>query len=496
MRGRHAGTAGGALAGLHRTISGNIWRKTTEEHLNVARRLAAVLFGCAYACIGAAQQPHIVYILADDLGWKDVGYHGSPIRTPNLDGLAQGGARLEKFYTLPYSTQTRAALMTGRYPMRYGLQTLSILPWSRYGLPADERMLPQALKEAGYRTAMLGKWQLGHFKKEFWPTRRGFDSFYGSFNGEIDYYKKTNRFGEPDWHRNERQVKEAGYVTTLLGREAASAIARHDTATPLFLFLSFNAPQVPLQAPKENLDMYRDIADETRRAYAAMVTALDDAIGTLVSALESKGMMANTLIVFHSDNGGSLPTKYATGDGDVRKPAADNGPFQGGKGGLHEGSMRVAAFAAWPGKIQPGVVAERIHITDMYPTLLKVAGAKLEQTRRIDGIDQWATIADGKPSTRRELLLAMEDSRGALLIESWKLIVYSRLPVRHELFNIQDDPSEEDNRAEREPQRVQEMLARFNEYAWEMAPSLYLEDLLKPRKYDAPMYWGENPVRP
>jgi arylsulfatase A-like enzyme len=379
--------AGRAPAGLHRAISGNIWRKTTEDHLNVARRFAAVLFGCAYACIGAAQQPHIVYILADDLGWKDVGYHGSPIRTPNLDGLAQGGARLEKFYTLPYSTQTRAALMTGRYPMRYGLQTLSILPWSRYGLPADERMLPQALKEAGYRTAMLGKWQLGHFKREFWPTRRGFDSFYGSFNGEIDYYKKTNRFGEPDWHRNERQVKEAGYVTTLLGREAASLIVRHNAATPLFLFLSFNAPQVPLQAPREYLDMYGDIADETRRAYAAMVTALDDAIGALISALESKGMTANTLIVFHSDNGGSLPTKYASGDGDVGKPAADNGPFQGGKGGLHEGSMRVAAFATWPGRIQPGVVTERIHVTDMYPTLLKVAGAKLEQTRR-RGVDR------------------------------------------------------------------------------------------------------------
>jgi arylsulfatase A-like enzyme len=281
-----------------------------------------------------------------------------------------------------------------------------------------------------------------------------------------------------------------------LGREAASLIAKHDAAIPLFLYLSFNAPQVPLQAPKEYLEIYQDIADETRRTYAAMVTALDDAIGGLISALESKSMTANTLIVFHSDNGGALPNKYATGDGDVGKPAADNGPFQDGKGGLHEGSMRVAAFAAWPGRIQPGVVAERIHVTDMYPTLLKVAGAKPGQTRRIDGIDQWAAIADGKPSARRELLLAMEDSRGALLIENWKLIVYSRLPVRYELFNIQDDPSEEDNRADREPQRVQEMLARFKEYAWEMAPSLYLEDLLKPRKYDAPMYWGENPVRP
>ena len=464
--------------------------------MNVGLRFAAALFACAQACTGAAQPPNIVYILADDLGWKDVGYHGSPLRTPNLDRLAAGGARLEKFYTLPYSTQTRAALMTGRYPMRYGLQTLSILPWSRYGLPIEERILPQALKEAGYRTAMIGKWQLGHYQKDFWPTRRGFDSFYGSFNGEIDSFKKSNRIGEPDWHRNERQLKEPGYVTTLLGREAATMISRHDAAAPLFLFLSFTAPQVPWLAPREYLEMYRDLPDEHRRPYAAMVTALDDAVGALIAALESKGMMANTLIVFHSDNGGALPNKYATGDGDVPISAADNGPFQGGKGGLHEGSMRVAAVASWPGRIPPGVVAERIHVTDMYPMLLRIAGAKLEQTRRIDGIDQWATIAEGKLSARRELLLAMEDSRGALLVENWKLIVYSRLPVRQELFNIQDDPSEEDNRAEREPQRVQEMLARFNEYAWEMAPSLYLEDLRKPRKYEAPMYWGENPVRP
>lgn len=462
----------------------------------IALRLAVAWLLGAAALADAAQPPHIVYILADDLGWKDVGYHGGALKTPNLDKLAQNGARLEKFYTLPYSTPTRAALMTGRYPMRYGMQTLSILPWSRYGLPTDERLLPQALKDAGYRTAMLGKWQLGHYKKEFWPTRRGFDTFYGSFNGEIDYLRKTDKIGEPDWRRNELPVKAEGYVTTLLGREAAGLIGKHDASIPLFLYASFTAPQTPLQAPKGYLEMYKDIPDETRRTYAAMISALDDAIGMILSALEKKGMMENTLIVFHSDNGGAVPNKYPTGDGDVKKGAADNGPYRDGRGGLHEGSMRVVALISWPGKIPPGIVAERIHVTDMYPTLLKIAGAKLEQTRPIDGVDQWAILSAGKPSPRRELLLSMEDSRGALLIDNWKLIVYSRLPVRYELFNIQDDPSEEDNRAERDPLRVQEMLVRFNEYAWEMAPSLYLEDLLKPRKYEAPMYWGENPVRP
>jgi arylsulfatase A-like enzyme len=460
------------------------------------RRIAAVCILCLIACAAAAQPPHIVYILADDLGWKDVGFHGGGAKTPNLDKLAGEGVRLEKFYALPWSTSTRAALMTGRYPMRYGLQTQSILPWSQYGLPVEERTLSQMLKDAGYRTAMLGKWQLGHHGKEFWPTRRGFDYFYGSFNGEVDYFRRTDQGGEPDWHRNERKVAQAGYSTTLIGRDAARLIAGYDPGQPLFLYLSFQAPQVPLQAPKDYLDAYKDVSDENRRTYYAMISALDDAVGAVIAALRKRNMAENTLIIFHSDNGGALPNKYPTGDGDVKKPAADNGPYADGKGGLHEGSVRVVAIAAWPEKIQPGVVTERIHVTDMYPTLAAVAGVATDQTRPLDGVNQWDTIASGKPGPRREMLLDMEDSRGALLRDSWKLIVYSRLPVRYELYNVQDDPSEENNRAEHEPQRLQEMLARFNELAWEMAPSLYLEDAQKPRKFTTPIFFGENPIRP
>ena len=216
----------------------------------------------------------------------------------------------------------------------------------------------------------------------------------------------------------------------------------------------------------------------------------------VITALGNKGMAADTLIVFHSDNGGALPTKYPTGDGDVQRECADNGPYRDGKGSFYEGSLRVVALASWPGKISAGVVSERIHVTDMYPTLLGIAGARLEQDKPVDGIDQWQTMTGAKLSPRKELLLGMEDFRGALMIENWKLIVYSRLPVRYELYNVQDDPSEEDNHADREPQRIQEMLVRFNELAWEMAPSLYLEDLHKPRKYPTPIYWGDNPVRP
>ncbi len=465
-------------------------------------RVAATLLGtsvalaCAMADVKAAERPNIVYLLADDLGWKDVGFHGGTIRTPNLDALAQGGVRLERFYSEPYSTSARAALLTGRYPMRYGLQTMSILPWSQYGLPIGERLLPESLKEAGYRTAMVGKWQLGHYKKDYLPTRRGFDSFYGSFDGDLDCLTKTNPLREPDWHRNERLAKDEGDCTTLAGKEAARVIDTHDGARPLFLYVSFNAPQAPLRATKKYLDLYKSIGDEQRRTYAAMVTALDDAVGAIVAAIDRKGFTASTLIVFHSDNGGALPHQYATGDGDAQMRYADNGPYRDGKGGFYEGSLRVVALASWPGRIPAGVVSERIHVTDMYPTLLGIAGASREQTKPVDGTDQWNTISSAQLSPRKEILLGMEDFRGALMVDNWKLIVYSRLPVRYELYNVQDDPSEEDNHAEREPERMQEMLKRFNEYAWEMAPSLYLEDLGKARKYPTPIYWGDNPVRP
>lgn len=463
------------------------------------RRLLAILFALPALpapCAAAADKPHLVYILADDLGWKDVGYHGGKIKTPHLDRLATEGLRLEKFYVQPHSTQTRAALLTGRYPMRYGLQTLSLQPWSQYALPVDERLLPQALKEAGYRTAMIGKWHLGHAKKEWWPQHRGFDYFYGSLHGDTDHLKKHNRLGEPDWHRNDQALKEEGFDVGLLARDAANLIGKHSSATPLFLLLSLPAPLAPYAAPKELLDRQRDITDDNRRRYAAMVSALDDTVGAIVDALEKKRMLSETLIVFHSATGGALPTRFATGDGDVKKPAADNGPYSEGKGSLREGGIRVPAIAYWNGHIPAGHSIELMHVTDLYPTLLTLAGAKLAQAKPLDGLDQWAAISEGKPSPRKELLVNMEDSRGALISGLWKLIVFAAMPQKIELFNLNDDPSEENNKVEAEPERVRDMLRRLTEYAWEMAPSKYLEELQKAHKHDAPMVWGENPVRP
>ena len=466
---------------------------------NFRRCLFLVLATICLNQAQAADRPHIVYILANDLGWKDVGYHGGKALTPRLDALAATGARLEKFYTLPNSTPTRAALMTGRYPMRYGLQMLSILPWSSYGIPLDERLLPQALKLAGYRTAAFGQWQLGHASRDLLPTQRGFDYFYGSLDNGIDHFNKTDRIGKRDWRRGEKPVTERGYATTLIARDAAAFIAEHDASRPLFMYVSLPVPAVPLQAPRAYLEQYKDIEQLDRRNYYAMISAFDAAVGTIVDALTEKGIINDALLVVHSDNGGAVKNKFPSGDGDVSSQVADNGPFRNGRGSFYEGGIRVVALAVWPHHISPGFVTERIHVTDMYATLLNLAGAELDsdsQTKPIDGLDVWPVIANGKPSPRDEMLINVNEFRGALMVENWKLIVYASLPSRIELYNVADDPSEDHDQAKREPDRVQMMLARLNEYAWEMKPSMYLEDLMRARAYDTPIFFGENPQRP
>jgi len=424
----------------------------------------------------APPRPHIVYIVADDLGWKDVGFHGSDIKTPNIDKLAQDGARLEQFYVQPMCTPTRAALMTGRYPFRYGLQTLVIPTPSKYGLPTDERLLPQALKEAGYKTVMVGKWHLGHADRKFWPRQRGFDYHYGSMVGEVDYFTHSSA-NLRDWFRDDRPVNEKGYVTQLWGADAVAQVNAHDPRTPLFLYLAFTAPHSPYQAPAEYLDKYRNIEDPTRRAYAAMITCMDDEIGKLVAALEKRKMRENTLIVFMSDNGGNQ-TALLAGDADVSKLKlpADNGPYRGGKGMLYEGGTRVAALANWPGHIKPGDVKGMVHVVDMFPTLAGLAGAKLTGGKPLDGLDVWPTLSAGSPSPRQEIVYNIEPFRGGLREGDWKLIWRTLLPSAKELYNISEDPSEKTNLADGNPQKVAELQNRIEQLAKESAKSLFLVD--------------------
>ncbi|HEX7216229.1 MAG TPA: arylsulfatase [Methylomirabilota bacterium] len=439
--------------------------------------VAALLLGVTLPLSAAEPpRPNIVYIVADDLGWKDVGFHGSDIKTPNLDELARTGARFEQFYAQPMCTPTRAALMTGRYPFRYGLQTAVITSAHTYGLATDEWLLPQALKEAGYRTAITGKWHLGHADRKYWPRQRGFDYQYGPLIGEIDYFTHEQG-GVLDWYRNNKPLKEKGYSTTLIGNEAVQLITAHDPTAPLYLYLTFNAPHTPYQAPTAYLDRYKTIADPSRRAYAASITAMDEQIGRVLAALSSKGMRANTLIVFQSDNGGTRNAMFA-GEGDMSKIKipCDNGPYRDGKGSLYEGGTRVVALANWPGHIKAGsTVDEMIHVVDMYPTLAKVAGAPVGKSKPLDGLDVWSTISEGAPSPRTEVVYNVEPFRAGIRQGDWKLLWRTPLPESIELYDLRQDPSEKDNVAAAHPETVAALRKRANELAATMARALFLQ---------------------
>jgi arylsulfatase A-like enzyme len=449
----------------------------------------------ALAAIGAAaaqtapRPPNIVLIVSDDQGWKDVGFHGSDIATPQLDKLAAGGARLESFYAQPMCTPTRAALMTGRYPHRYGLQTLVIPSNARYGLPTDERLLPMVLADAGYRTAIVGKWHLGHAERKYWPLQRGFQYQYGPLLGEIDYFTHSAH-GVRDWFRQEKPLKQAGYATELIGNEAVRWLGQQSAKQPFFLYLAFTAPHAPYQAPEAWLQRYKHIADRDRRAYAAMISAMDEQIGRVVATLEAKGLRENTLIVFQSDNGGPRDARF-TGEIDMSgsKIPADNGPWRDGKGSLYEGGVRVVALANWLGRIPAGTVVESpMHAVDLMPTFATLAGASLAGTKALDGLGQWAAIAEGKPSARSEVVIDVEPFRAALREGDHKLVWQATLPARVELYDLKADPGEKNNLAAAQPERVARMQARLQVQAKEAAAPLIFNEamgVLKPALFGA-----------
>ncbi|MGJ0620477.1 MAG: arylsulfatase B [Methylocystis sp.] len=423
------------------------------------------------------KRPNIIFIMADDLGNADLGYRGGQIATPNIDKLAQSGVRLEGFYGQQVCTPARAALMTGRYPMRYGLQTLVIFPSHTYGLPTDERTLPQALKEAGYKTLMTGKWHLGHADTKFWPQNRGFDYFYGNVMGEVNYFTRE-RGGVIDWQRNGTFLKEDGYYTTLIGDEAVKLIDQQDGKQPFFLYFASLAPHAPYQAPEEYNDRYKSVADKQRRTYSAMITALDDQIGRIVAELDKKGLRDNTMILFASDNGGATSGMFASGskskeerdaeEGGIEQGAkapASNAPFKGGKGGLYEGGVRVPAFVNWQGKLKPRVVDAPVHMVDVMPTLLTLAGAKGAEDHPFDGKDIWKTLAEGAPSPNDDVLINVEAFRGAVRKGDWKLVKLALLPGKTELFNLAKDPGETTNVAEQNPKVAHDLEKRLLAYA-------------------------------
>jgi arylsulfatase A-like enzyme len=455
-------------------------------------RAAILLAALAVPALAAdPPRPHVVFFVADDLGTGDVGYNGGEIKTPHIDRLADAGAKLSAFYVQPVCSPTRAALMTGRYPIRHGLQVGVVRPWAQYGLPLEERTLPQALKEAGYATAIVGKWHLGHFKPDYLPTRRGFDRQYGHYNGALDYFTH-DRDGGHDWHRDDRVNRDEGYATHLLAREACKIVADHDAKKPLFLYVPFNAVHSPHQVPEKYKAPYAAFK-EPRRTYAGMLAAMDEAIGQVVAAVEKKGLHKDTLFVFTSDNGGPQPGTVTS-----------NGKLRAGKGTVYEGGVRVAAFAAWDGQIRPGsVVTEPLHIVDWYPTLLKLAAASLDQKLPLDGLDAWATVADGKPTPHKEILLNATPTGGGIRVGDWKLVLNggrdagdNPAPKKKkaapapavELFHLAEDPSESKNLAADKPDKVAELRARYDHYARAAVPP---KARPKPADFKSPKVWGE-----
>jgi arylsulfatase A-like enzyme len=424
----------------------------------------------------AAGRPNIVHIVADDLGWKDVGFNGATdIKTPHIDALAAGGAKFTQFYTQSMCTPTRAALMTGRYPFRYGLQTIVIPGPASYGLDTSEYLLPQTLKDAGYTTAIIGKWHLGHADVKYWPKQRGFDYQYGAMIGELDYFTHSDA-GVLDWFRNNKPVREEGYTTQLLGADAVKYIEARSADQPFYLYLTFNAPHTPYQAPQDYVDRFKDIADPTRRTYAGMIACLDDEIGKVIAALDKKGLRGNTLILFHSDNGGTTNAMFAGQMTDLSKVKlpCDNGPYRDGKGTLFEGGSRVAACANWPGHIQAQTVDGIIHAVDIYPTLVALAGASTAKCKPLDGLNVWETIAAGRPSPRTELVYNVEPFRAAVRQGDWKCIWRPLIPSSVDLYNLAQDPYEKNNVAAAHPDKVAALQARMEALGREAAPPLGL----------------------
>ncbi|KAG5681948.1 hypothetical protein PVAND_011349 [Polypedilum vanderplanki] len=374
------------------------------------------------------EKPNIVIILADDLGYNDVSFHGSSeIPTPNLDALCYNGVILNRFYTTPLCTPSRSSLMTGKYSTKLGMNHYVIPSDEPWGLPLNEKIIPEYFKEAGYKTALIGKWHLGFFKKSYTPLMRGFDYHYGYLGPYIGYYDHSLIMLDRNYSRgfdmrNNFEVENVRgkYATDVFTDEAVNLIKRHNTSDPLFLLLSHLAPHAgnedkPLEASEEVINKFAYIKNEQRRTLAAMINIMDDGIGRVVEALNEKGIMNNTIIMFLSDNGGPTFGIHST--------EASNSPLRGQKGSVWEGGTRVPACIYSPLiKNKNRVTNEFMYITDILPTM--AAAANISITNNIDGINQFETISNSKITERKDILYNIESVFGfsAIMSNGFKLV--------------------------------------------------------------------------
>lgn len=418
----------------------------------------------------AAQKPNIVFIIADDLGWGDVAFHGGSAPTPHLDRLAREGVELTQHYVYPVCSPTRAALLTGRYATRFGVTT----PQNQRALRWDQTTLASALKSAGYETALCGKWHLGS-KPEEGPQKYGFDHSYGSLAGGVgpwDHAYKKGPFSKT-WHRNAELIEEKGHVTDLIAREAVQWIeSRSDK--PFFLYVPFTAVHLPLKEPEEWLaKVPAGIQGEVARHYAACLMHYDHAVGQIAAALKKSGRDKDTLLVVTSDNGGSwvenADDKYPPDDYPTGRLPGNNKPFRDQKGSVYEGGIRVATIAHWPDKLKPAKFEGVSCIVDWMPTFCELAGYTGGEKLKWDGVNIWPQLGGAAPARSRSVYIAGPGFRSNMVREGdWKLVRIRPKGKQAnaestELYNLADDPGETRDLAKEHSEKVAALTQRLTE---------------------------------
>ncbi|MEW6305485.1 MAG: sulfatase-like hydrolase/transferase [Verrucomicrobiota bacterium] len=422
----------------------------------------------------AAAKPNFVFIIADDLGWADVAFHGGRAPTPNLDRLAKESLELTQHYVYPVCSPTRAALLSGRYATRFGVTN----PQNNRAYPWDTVTLARALKAAGYDTAITGKWHLGS-KPEWGPQKYGFDHGYGSLAGGVGPWDHRYKMGEFSitWHRNGQLIEEQGHVTDLITREAVQWIGSR-TDKPFFLYVPFTAVHIPIREPEEWVRRVpASVTEPAHRELSASVMHLDDSVGKILAALKQAGKADNTLVIFTSDNGGpnarNNDTQYPADNYVAGQTGGNNLPLRGQKAQVYEGGTRVATLAHWPGKLKPGKFNGVAHITDWMPTFCALAGYKPDRDLRWDGRNLWPQLTGAEKPKPRVLYTAAPGFRARALRDGdWKLIVTDGnagkkdgkgAAERIELFNLAKDPNETTDLAAKMPEKIAELRALLTE---------------------------------
>lgn len=409
--------------------------------------------------------PNILLIVSDNQGWKDIGYHGSDIRTPHLDRLAAEGVRLEQYYVYPLCSPTRAALMSGRAPSRFGILG-AIGRRSRQALPPDTRTIADVLRAQQYATALVGKWHLG-LRPEVGPRQYGFDFSYGFLHGQIDKYTHRYKNGDRTWHRNDQFIDEEGHATDLIADEAVRQI-RTARDGPFLLYVAFAAPHTPLQENDRWVKPYHDIIEHpSRRLYAASITHMDAAVGRLVEALEDTGQRHNTLIAFFSDNG-AVERLGRSRDYQGRfgpyPVLGDNGSLRGWIGQLYDGSLRTPAFVNWPRWLSPSVVHDVTSVLDWYPTFARLAGAPSSAVSACEGRDIWPLLTGQQRLDPPTLYWKSYNGRRMAVRQGpWKLIVGPEQATQ--LYRTDHDPGETRNLVDEFSEKVAELRAALKEQA-------------------------------